>query len=57
MVRGLIMTGISWMGRHSRIYKLNPWYENLLQSLDNIKVWINEKIAEQKAKENLVSVV
>lgn len=57
MVRGLIMTGISWMGRHSRIYKLNPWYENLLQSLDNIKVWINEKIAEQKAKENHVSVV
>lgn len=29
----------------------------LKQSLDNIKVWINEKIAEQRAKENHVSVV
>lgn len=27
----------------------------LKQSLDNIKVWINEKIAEQRAKENAIT--
>ena len=29
----------------------------LKQSLDNIKVWINEKISEMKEKEKHVSVV
>lgn len=27
----------------------------LKQSLDNIKVWINEKIAEQRAKEKVIT--
>lgn len=27
----------------------------LKQSLDNIKVWINEKIEEQKAKEKVIT--